>query len=59
MTTFEIIKKVAKEHGYSLSELNDKAGLGKGTIYNWKRIKPTGVNLEKIAKVLGVSVDTY
>lgn len=57
MTTFERIKKIAKEKGYSLTKLNDEAGLGKGTIYNWKKINPTGDNLQKVAKVLGVSTD--
>lgn len=57
MTTFDRIKKIAKEKGYSLTKLNDEAGLGKGTIYNWKRINPTGDNLQRVAKVLGVSTD--
>lgn len=57
MTTFDRIKKIAKEKGYSLTKLNDEAGLGKGTIYNWKRINPTGDNLQRVAKVLDVSTD--
>ena len=57
MTLFERIKKIAKEHGYTLLKLNEKAGLGTGSIYNWKTKKPTIENIQKVADVLGVSTD--
>lgn len=57
MTLFERIKKIAKAHGYTLLKLNEKAGLGTGSIYNWKIKKPTIDNLQKVADVLGVSTD--
>lgn len=57
MTTFERIKKLAKQHGYTLTALNDKAGLGTNTIYHWKDKTPGTDNLSKVARVLGVSTD--
>lgn len=57
MTTFDRIKKLAKEHGMTLNEVNDKAGLGKRSIYRWKYKDPSYTSLKKVAKVLGVTPD--
>ncbi|GAX04591.1 XRE family transcriptional regulator [Secundilactobacillus pentosiphilus] len=57
MTTFERIKELAKMRGYSLSALNDKAGLGTNSIYHWKTKSPSTDSLSKVADVLNVSVD--
>ena len=52
MTTFERIKKLAKDHGMTIAEVNEKAGLGKNSLYNWKYQKPSYENLKYIAKPL-------
>ena len=57
MTLIERIKKIAKSHGYTLLQLNDKAHLGKNVIYSWKNKTPSIDNLQKVADVLGVSTD--
>lgn len=57
MTTFERIKELAKKRGYTLSALNDKAGLGTNSIYHWRNKTPSTQSLNKVAKVLGVSAD--
>lgn len=57
MTTFDRIKKLAKEYGMTLNEVNDKAGLGKRSIYRWKYKDPSYTSLKKVAKVLGVTPD--
>jgi transcriptional regulator with XRE-family HTH domain len=57
MTTFERIKEIAKEQGYSLTKLNDAAGLGTNSIYHWRTKTPSTDSLQKIANVLNVSVD--
>lgn len=57
MTTFERIKNIAKKRGLTLTQLNDKAGLGTNSIYHWKSKKPSLDNLQKVANVLGVTVD--
>lgn len=57
MTTFERIKEISKNKGYSLSKLNDLAGLGTNSIYHWRDKTPSTASLKKVADVLGVSVD--
>ena len=57
MTTFERIKKLAKEHGMTIAEVNDRAGLGKNSLYNWKYQKPSYESLKKVADVLGTTPD--
>lgn len=57
MTPFDRIKKLAREHGLSLIEVNDKAGLGTRTIYHWKKQVPKSDSLTAVAKVLHTSAD--
>lgn len=58
MTLFDNIRKMASEQGMSLLELNDKAGLGKYSIYSWREKNPTIGNLEKVANVLHTPIDS-
>lgn len=57
MNLFETIKKLAKEQGMSLLQVNEKAGLGKMSIYNWKNKTPSINALKKVAKVLNTNVN--
>ena len=57
MIEFERTKELAKKRKMSLLEVNDKAGLGKRSIYNWKSRKPGIMALGAVAKVLHTSVD--
>ncbi len=57
MTIYERVRETAKEQGMSLKQLESKAKLGDGAIYKWKKYTPRGSNLQKVADVLGVSVD--
>ena len=57
MTMFERIKKISKDRGYSLSQLNEKAGLKTNVIYSWKTKTPSAEKLKAVADVLGVSTD--
>ena len=57
MTAFERIKELSKKRGYSLTKLNDEAGLGTNSIYHWRTKTPSTASLKKVADVLGVSVD--
>ncbi|MBU7461513.1 MULTISPECIES: helix-turn-helix domain-containing protein [Lactiplantibacillus] len=57
MTVLDRIKKVSKKRGFSLTQVNDKANLGKNTIYSWKVKEPSINNLKAVADVLNVSVD--
>lgn len=57
MTTFERIKEISKKKGYSLTKLNDAAGLGTNSIYHWRNKTPSTDSLQKVANVLNVSLD--
>jgi transcriptional regulator with XRE-family HTH domain len=64
MTLFERVKETAKLKGFALSEVARRAEIGEKSIYTWKPSKsfPEGIEpkretLEKVADVLGVSVD--
>ncbi|MCT0021060.1 helix-turn-helix domain-containing protein [Weissella cibaria] len=55
--TFDRIKEIADEQGYSLRTINNVAELGTNTIYGWKFKEPTIDHVEAVANVLGVSVN--
>lgn len=57
MTTIERIKKISKEHGWSLQKVAEKAGIGINSIYRWNTKTPSTASLQAVADVLGVSVD--
>ena len=55
---YERIWELKEKLGISMSEIERRAGLGKGTISKWKTLKnPGNDNVKKVADVLGVSVD--
>lgn len=57
MTAFERVKELSKIRKLSLREINDKAGLGKNSIYKWKTSTPSLENAAKVAKVLNTTSD--
>lgn len=57
MTLFDKIKKISKERGYSIAEVERKAGISANYLYQWKKREPSPKSLASVAKVLGVSVD--
>lgn len=57
MIEFERAKELAKIRKLSLREVNDKAGLGKNSIYKWKTNKPGSDALAAVAKALTTSTD--
>lgn len=54
---FDRVKQLAKENNISLKDINEKAGLGTGSIYSWKSSTPSIDSLIKVAKVLKTSLD--
>ncbi|CAM3210263.1 helix-turn-helix domain-containing protein [Lactiplantibacillus plajomi] len=56
MTTLERIKKLSKQRGWSLQTLAEKADLGKNSIYRWDTKTPSTASLQKVARVLNVTV---
>ncbi|WP_099974962.1 helix-turn-helix domain-containing protein [Lactobacillus terrae] len=58
MTTFERIKQIATEEGYTLREVASKSGLSENAIYRYNQgIKPKYDSLKAIANTLNVSVE--
>lgn len=57
MTLFDRIKKIAKDRGYSIAEVERRAGVSTNYIYQWKKRNPNPKTLASVAKVLNVSVD--
>lgn len=57
MIQFERAKILAKKKKLTLRELNDKAGIGTNSIYNWKTRKPGSEAVKAVAHVLGTSTD--
>lgn len=57
MTTFEIIKKLAKKQGKSLNRIEEELGWSRNTLYSLKINKPSSERLETLADYFNVSVD--
>lgn len=52
---YEVVKKVAKNRGISISQIEKEAGLARSSICKWKKNSPSIANLKKVADVLGMS----
>lgn len=57
MTLFDRIKTISKERGYSIAEVERKAGISANYMYQWKKRNPSPKALASVADVLNVSVD--
>ncbi|KZU36391.1 XRE family transcriptional regulator [Lactiplantibacillus plantarum] len=57
MTLFDRIKTISKERGYSIAEVERKAGISTNYMYQWKKRNPSPKALASVADVLNVSVD--
>lgn len=57
MNLLEKVREIAKKHGLSLTEVNDRAGLGTRSIYHWRTQRPSVDKLSAVANVLHVSVN--
>jgi len=57
MTIFERVKDVARQKGLTLRQVEEKAGLGRNSLYRWKNYTPRGSGITAVATVLDVSVD--
>lgn len=57
MNTLDRIKTMVDSKGMTIAELERKADVGNGTIRNWSKSLPTADKLQRVAKVLGTSLD--
>lgn len=57
MTAFDRLKILCDKRGISINDLEERIGIGKNTLYSWKKSIPTGANLIKVADYFDVSTD--
>lgn len=57
MTPYDRLKELTNKQGISLNKLEENIGLGKNTLYSWKKKIPSGQNLTKVADYFNVSTD--
>lgn len=57
MNTYEIIKKLSKERGLSIRQLEIRLGFSNGYFSKWKSVSPNSEGLKKVADYFDVSVD--
>lgn len=53
----ERIKELCKKRGITVSELENRVGFGKNSIYKWKTQSPKTETLQKVAEYFEVSTD--
>ncbi|MCV2499508.1 helix-turn-helix transcriptional regulator [Melissococcus plutonius] len=57
MTAFDRLRHLCEKNGISINDLEDKIGIGKNSLYSWKKNIPKGTNLLKVADYFNVSTD--
>lgn len=57
MTTFNRIKQLADNKGYSLQHVAEEIGFSPNLIYRWQSASPKGKDLAKVAKYLNTTTD--
>lgn len=54
---FDNIRALAKLKNIPIYELEKRAGVSTGSTYKWNNVSPTVRNLEKVAAVLGCTIE--
>lgn len=57
MTAFDRLKLLCEKQGISVNDLEEKLGIGRNSLYSWKKNIPKGTNLIKVADYFHVSTD--
>ena len=57
MTPFDRLKTLADKQGLSVNDVERRIGLGRNTLYSWKKKIPSWNNLIKVADFFHVSTD--
>lgn len=55
MGLYEAVSAYAKDMNLSIRKVEQQAGLGNGTIRGWNESSPSVTNVEKVAKVFGIT----
>lgn len=59
MSIYDRVVEICKIEGLSIRQLEIKCGIGNGVIGKWKESSPSVENLQKVAGLLGVSIDYF
>ena len=59
MTIYEKVKELAEKQNKSIAGVEKEAAIANGTISGWRSGKPLAETLNKVARVLGVSIDYF
>lgn len=57
MNYFDRLKSLCDEQGISINDLEERLGIGRNSLYSWKKNIPKGSNLIKVADYFDVSTD--
>lgn len=57
MRIYDAILEKSKENSISINTLEEKVGLGKGSMCKWNKVAPSVISLKKVADELGCSID--
>lgn len=57
MTAFDRLKMLCDKQGISVNVLEERIGIGKNSLYSWKKKIPGGKNLQLVADYFDVSAD--
>lgn len=55
---YDNVKALCEKRNLSIRQVEEKAGLGNGVIGGWRTSEPRVYSLQKVADVLGVTVNT-
>lgn len=58
MGVYDNVKKIADERGISIYRIERDTGISNGAIARWNDAVPSSVNLMKVAKYFGVSLES-
>ncbi|MFR4249318.1 MAG: helix-turn-helix domain-containing protein [Leuconostoc lactis] len=57
MNIYDRVRELANERNITIAELERRAALTPQTVTNWRRSKPSGEALDKVASAFNTSVD--
>lgn len=55
---YDNICTAAKKSGLSINFIESETGLSIGSLCKWNRVSPTAKSLKRVARLLGVTVDS-
>lgn len=51
------VKRLCREHGTNITDLEKAVGIGTGSIYKWGKSSPSVISAKLVADFFGITVD--